>query len=382
MEQEISMRILTGYISWMSLLILLLLCSFIETSTVIADDFVWPEGTQAAVSLTFDDGTESQVDVGIPLLNQYGVRATFYVVPKRVKQRLGDWQAAVISGHEIGNHSMTHPCRCTYSNAARTLENYTLERMAEELDTSNLAIEMMLGVSPVSFAYPCGHNYVGRGKNAQSYVPIAAERFQTCRSWLDEFDNDPVYCDLTNLMSRSFDCLDFEQVKALIDSAKENGYWLILAGHNIGDEGDSDYFGYRSNQVVYTEMLKSLCEYANNPENGIWVAPVAEVASYIEANRTETFSASFVSPKQRHLGAWITAALASFLGSFLIMSKASPKFARLILLNGAIGLLLLSCWSIRYGFIGYKPFTIILIIIGFLLGCSCTMIRQAHLFKK
>ena len=44
-----------------------------------SDNF-WPEGKKTALSLTFDDARLSQVDQGLPLLDAYGVKATFYVL--------------------------------------------------------------------------------------------------------------------------------------------------------------------------------------------------------------------------------------------------------------------------------------------------------------
>ena len=44
-----------------------------------SNDF-WLEGKTAALSLTFDDARLSQVDQGLPLLDAYGVKATFYVL--------------------------------------------------------------------------------------------------------------------------------------------------------------------------------------------------------------------------------------------------------------------------------------------------------------
>ena len=41
-------------------------------------EFKWPEGKKMAISLTFDDARLSQADLGIPLLDKYGVKATFY----------------------------------------------------------------------------------------------------------------------------------------------------------------------------------------------------------------------------------------------------------------------------------------------------------------
>jgi len=41
-------------------------------------DFHWPQGKRAAISLTFDDARASQVDNGIPILDEYSVKATIY----------------------------------------------------------------------------------------------------------------------------------------------------------------------------------------------------------------------------------------------------------------------------------------------------------------
>src|SRR5690242_18300226 len=74
----------------------------------------WPEGKKVAVSLSFDDARLSQVDAGIPMLDEYGVKATFYLNPDPMRERLEGWRKAVASGHEIGNHSKTHPCSGNY----------------------------------------------------------------------------------------------------------------------------------------------------------------------------------------------------------------------------------------------------------------------------
>src|ERR1022692_4817337 len=76
------------------------------------NQFRWPEGKRVAVSLSFDDARASQVDVGLPLLDKYGVKATFYVNPTGDKwtTRLAGWKKAAAEGHEIGNHTMSHPC--------------------------------------------------------------------------------------------------------------------------------------------------------------------------------------------------------------------------------------------------------------------------------
>lgn len=239
-------------------------------------DFHWPQGKRAAISLSFDDARESQLDCGLPVLDAYDVKATFYVLPVHVKKRLADWKKAVTSGHEIGNHTITHPCsgNITHRNA---LENYTLEMIANEMDSASDEIERLLGVRPTTFAYPCGHTYVGRGKALKSYVPLVAERFIAGRLWRDEHANDPTICDLPQVMGVELDKLDFEQLKKQIDKAAKKGRWLVLCGHKIGSS--------RRRQTTMAATIEALCKYANDPDNGIWIDTVETIGTYIMEQR-------------------------------------------------------------------------------------------------
>jgi peptidoglycan/xylan/chitin deacetylase (PgdA/CDA1 family) len=239
--------------------------------------FTWPEGKQIAISLSFDDARPSQVDAGTALLDQYGVKGTFYVVPNSVKQRLEGWKKAVASGHEIGNHSFNHPCTGNFPwSRQKAIENYTLKKMRSELILANKDIKELLGVEAEVFAYPCGQTYIGRGENTKSYVPVVSKLFLSGRGWLDEGPNAPQFCDLAQLTGMEMDGKDFEQILPLIENAKKSGAWLVLAGHEMGTSG---------NQTTRLNMLKKLIEYAQNPANGIWIAPVGTVAKYIKGQK-------------------------------------------------------------------------------------------------
>ena len=244
------------------------------------DDFRWPQGKRAAISLTFDDARFSQIDRGLPILDERSTKATFYVSINRLEERLDAWKRAAANGHEIGNHSLTHPCSGNFPFAReRALENYTLDKMRYELQESNNIIKRLLGVRPVSFAYPCGQKFVGRGRNVKSYVPVVAEQFLAGRGWMDEWSNDPAFCDMAQLMGVELDGKDFEQVKQLIDRTLANGGWLVFCGHDIGEGG---------RQTTRSSTLKALCEYAQDPANGLWLDTVQAVAHYILKQRTGT----------------------------------------------------------------------------------------------
>ena len=242
-------------------------------------DFQWPEGNKMALSLTFDDARLTQIDKGIPLFDKYNVKATFYVSRDNMLQRLEGWKAAVRNGHDIGNHSLLHPCTVNYGWPPEAqLETYTLQRMRIELDSATAVIKNLLGIQTVSFAYPCGETYVGKGVNTKSYIPLIASLFESGRIWLSEGPNDPVHCDMAQLTGMELDGKSFDQIKTLIETARKKGQWLILAGHEINNEG---------RQTSLLATIEELCKYALDPANGIWIDDVHEIASYIRDKRGE-----------------------------------------------------------------------------------------------
>jgi len=239
--------------------------------------FTWPEGKQMAISLSFDDARESQVLIGTKLLDQYNVKATFYVVPSSVKKQLSGWKNAVKSGHEIGNHSLTHPCTGNFAwSRKNALEDFTLERMRNELTECTRQVKEMLQVDTKVFAYPCGQKYIGSGVETKSYVPVVAELFQSGRGWMDEAPNDPMHCNFSQLTCIEIDGKTFDQLLPMINEAKAKGTWLVFGGHEINETGA---------QTTRVETLRQLMEYANDPASKVWIQPVGTVTKYIKDQR-------------------------------------------------------------------------------------------------
>ena len=214
--------------------------------------FVWPGGARAAVSFSFDDARASQLDRGIPILDAHGVRATFYVSLDNVRARQAEWRRVAASGHEIGNHSLHHPCSANFPwSRAHALEDYCLDRMEAELLAANAAIEEMLRVRPQTFAYPCGQTFVGRGEGAASYVPLVARRFVVGRHAFDEVHND--------------------------------GGWLVFMSHDVAPSGA---------QATRPDVLEALCRRVTDAASGLWVDKVAAVGGYIRDARAEAVSSA------------------------------------------------------------------------------------------
>jgi peptidoglycan/xylan/chitin deacetylase (PgdA/CDA1 family) len=239
--------------------------------------FHWPAGKRVAVSFSFDDARASQIDVGVPLFDKYGAKVTFFVNPPNMTQRLDGWKQAAAKGYEIGNHSRTHPCTGNFAWSRKNdLEDYTLAKMAEEMDGANAETERMLGVKPETFAYPCGQKFIGRGIDTRSYVPLVAQKFLAGRGFMDEAANSPAFADTAQLLGVDSDGMSFEEMKKAVLTAEKEGGWLVFAGHEIGGTAF---------QTTRTDSLEQFVKYAQDPANGVWLETVKTVARYVQTQR-------------------------------------------------------------------------------------------------
>lgn len=245
-----------------------------------AASFSWPKGVRGALSISFDDARESQVDHrSAALFKQYGIRVTYFVSLTNVEKKQDLWRAVAADGHEIGNHSVHHPCSGNFpwiGPGERALENYALERIEAELLEANRSLRQMLGVTPVSYAYPCGLDFVGRGENRASYVPVVARHFLVGRGYRGEYFNNPAFCDLAMVQALGVDRDGLTQLKSYADQALATGYWLIFVAHEVpqhpGGEGLS------------TGNIAALGEYLQaKPE--LWVDTVGTIGAYVKSHR-------------------------------------------------------------------------------------------------
>ncbi len=100
--------------------------------------------------------------------------------------------------------------------------------------------------------------------------------FESGRTWMDEAPNDPGYCDMAQITGIELDGKSFEQIKTLIETAKKNGSWLVLAGHEMGEGG---------NQTSLLPTIEAICKYATDPANEIWIENVHAIAEYVKKQR-------------------------------------------------------------------------------------------------
>lgn len=99
------------------------------------------------IAMTFDDGPEPERTPRLlDMLKERGIKATFYVVGKNAAEYPDILKRMAAEGHEIGNHSWSHP----------TLTKLSAAGVASQLNQTSDAIEQAIGKRPTTMRPPYG----------------------------------------------------------------------------------------------------------------------------------------------------------------------------------------------------------------------------------
>jgi peptidoglycan/xylan/chitin deacetylase (PgdA/CDA1 family) len=241
-----------------------------------ADSFQWPNGAKVAVSLTYDDGIDTQLQNAIPDLTAAGLRGTFYITGNSLTpERLPAWRKAAAAGHELANHSGFHPCSETYDwiSEEYATQNYTVKRILGEIGLVNLLLHAVDGKTERSFAYPCVETVVG----GQSYIEDlrASNMFVAARGGDDQIA-DVKTVDVFNVPSWAVEGASGPEMIQFVEKAAKTGGLAVFMFHGVGGE----YIKVSS--PAHRELLGHLSK--NNKR--IWTAPFIEVMQHVLNERS------------------------------------------------------------------------------------------------
>ncbi len=117
--------------------------------------------------LTFDDGPSARTPEVLKILEEYGVKATFFVVGKDTEQSKQWMRDIVAAGHTIGVHSYTHTYRKIYDSVEAYLDDFAKEYAL---------IEEVTGIPPQIFRFPGGSINAYNGHIYQEIVSEMTRR--------------------------------------------------------------------------------------------------------------------------------------------------------------------------------------------------------------
>lgn len=123
------------------------------------------KSTEKKMVLTFDDGPHPVYTRQIlDILDRYKVVANFFIVGIEAEKNIPLVKRIYNSGHEISNHTFTHPNMATVSK----------QRAYLEMDATKLLIEAITGRSTIMFRAP--FNADSRPETMEELVPVALSR--------------------------------------------------------------------------------------------------------------------------------------------------------------------------------------------------------------
>lgn len=233
--------------------------------------FQWPKGARGAVSLTYDDGLTSHLDVAAPALEARGWRGNFFLTLENMADRVSDWKKVAASGHELCNHTIHHRCDLRPFNPDRYIHREIVE--------AQTVFDAQFGKQPRIFAYPCGATNLGAGNANQElhrYTTLLSHAgFEAART----SDGDPMNPSYAwrkrmalNATAPTYEKDSPAEAIDYLELALRRGAWAILVFHTLTpgklEPGDTSV-------ATHDAILDAI---AQRP---FWVAPMGEVLEQV-----------------------------------------------------------------------------------------------------
>lgn len=256
----------------MNKVLLICLLAVFSVSVRAQETRVW-NGKTCAVALTYDDAITEQIDNAVPLLDSLDLKATFYLsgyFPGFVGN-IDRWRAVARTGHELGNHTLFHPCTGNapgreWVSPTYDLSTYTVKRMTDEMRMTNILLKTLDGKTDRTFAFPCGDTKI----NGVAYYDQTNGDFVAARGTTGE-STKPGAMNLSNIGSYA---ISGQSGKALIDLVKQAeraGSLVVFLFHGVGG-------GHSLN--VDLPAHRELLQYLKAHEATVWTAPFIDIVQY------------------------------------------------------------------------------------------------------
>lgn len=233
---------------------------------------------KCAVALTYDDALNIHLDKVIPALDSAGFKGTFYLIGSSdaFTKRIPEWRKAAAKGHELGNHTLFHPCYGKrpgreWVPADYDLNNYTMTRMVDEIRMNNALLEATDGKTKRTLACPCGDTKVADS----SYLYRVKNNFVAMRDGTHDA-NDVNGFGTVTIQWMGPNGHSGDQLIAAVKQAMESNALLIFVFHGVGGEHALN---------VSLQAHSELLQFLKQNQSQVWVGPFIEIAEYIKGRK-------------------------------------------------------------------------------------------------
>lgn len=249
-----------------------------------ANGFRWPDGQKCAVSLTYDDGLPVHYEYVGPALVEAGLRATFYVPggSDSLLTHPEQWRELAEAGHELGNHSLFHPCRRDldgrdWLEPHYDLCHYTPSRLRQELEIANLVLYLVDGKRERTYGNTCCDTTIGRGEGEVPMDDVLRDMFVAARGPGSSQISDVQRGDINLMQIGHFGAdsgdMSFDDIRATIERAAMMGGWTVFMIHGVGTGFHQLY--------METPTHERLISWLSANKADVWTAPLVEAAKHV-----------------------------------------------------------------------------------------------------
>lgn len=233
---------------------------------------------KCAVALTYDDALNVHLDKVVPALDSAGFKGTFYLIGSSdaFTRRIPEWRKAAAKGHELGNHTMYHPCYGKrpgreWVPADYDLNIYTMRRMTDEIKMNSALLEATDGKTKRTLACPCGDTKVGDS----SYLYKVKNDFVAMRDGTPDANEVNGFGGVT-IQWMGPNGHSGDELIAAVRKAMESNALLIFVFHGVGGEHPLN---------ISLQAHGELLQFLKQHQSQVWVAPFIEIAEYIKGRK-------------------------------------------------------------------------------------------------
>jgi peptidoglycan/xylan/chitin deacetylase (PgdA/CDA1 family) len=179
------------------------------------------------VSFTFDDVPDSAYTNGAAILENHGIRGTFYIATGTCGTINTYWRvidrkqvrSLYARGHEIGCHTFSHT----------PIDQLDTRATEEECRRNREALqELCAGIEVANFCYPFGRVSLPRKRQLEG-------KFDSCRGIFEGINAGIIDLALLRVIELYDRTLTSEKLKRIIRENRERNGWLIFYTHDVAE---------------------------------------------------------------------------------------------------------------------------------------------------
>ena len=241
----------------------------------------WPQNKKAAIVLTYDDALVSHLEIAIPQLNKHNLPGTFYLMGSMSEDQMDQWREVSRQGHELGNHTLFHPCseKAFEAHPRNTSESHDASSILTEIGMMNKLLYAIDGKKLRTYAYPCSEIIVG----SKDYTDTLKLSKLVTYARIGGNENSVItdFSSLDPLKVPSYALLNKQDADALISFVKkvqQQGGMGVLMFHGVG----GDYL------EVSAEAHEKLLQYLSANKEEVWTGTFQEVLDHALGQKNPT----------------------------------------------------------------------------------------------